>query len=263
MSSIHFFKQKKSSGEKISMVTCYDHWSAKLINSTPIDCILVGDSLAMVMHGHPSTLPATVDLMALHTQAVVRGAPQKFIVGDLPFLSYRKDLASNMDAIAKLMTAGAHAVKLEGARGNLDFVRHVVESGVPVMGHLGLTPQSIHQIGGFQVQGRSNNQFQQILDDAVALEKAGCFALVLECVPVALAKEITATLNIPTIGIGAGLGTDGQVLVLQDMLGMNPDFKPKFLRTYLNGGDLIREALTRYHAEVVGQTFPSEKESYL
>ena len=263
MISLSHFKIAKQQGKKVSMVTCYDHWSAKIINASDIDCILVGDSLAMVMHGHKTTLSATVDLMSLHTEAVVRGAPNKFIVGDMPFMSYRKDLKSNMEAVEKIMQAGAHAIKLEGAAGNLDLVKHIVSSGVPVMGHLGLTPQSIHQLGGFKVQGKSQTEYLQILQDAKDLEQAGCFAIVLECVPSALAEEITQTLKIPTIGIGAGQKVDGQVLVLQDMLGMNPDFKPKFLRQYMNGFSAIKQALNSYHQEVTAVEFPSEKETYL
>ena len=172
---IQDFKAYKNEGRKISMVTCYDHWSARIINTTEIDCVLVGDSLAMVMHGHPTTINATTAMMALHTAAVVRGATEKFIVADLPFLSYRKSLSENMNAVEQLMQAGAHALKLEGARGNLELVRHIVDSGVPVMGHLGLTPQSIHQLGGFKVQGRGQKEYLDVVQDAQALEEAGCF----------------------------------------------------------------------------------------
>lgn len=260
---IQDFKQYKKSARKISMITSYDFWSASLINSSDIDLILVGDSAAMVMHGFTSTLNADTELMALHTASVAKGAPNKFIVGDMPFLSFRKGISEGTEAAGKLMKAGAHAIKLEGARGHLDLVHHLVESGIPVMGHLGLTPQSIHQIGGFKVQGRMPEEFNQILEDAVALEKAGCFALVLECVPALLAEKITQKLEIPTIGIGAGPNTDGQVLVLQDMLGMNNNFSPKFLRRYLDGHSLIVNALNEYHKDVQEISFPSEKETYL
>jgi len=259
---IQDFVGKKQKGQKISMVTCYDYSFARILADSEVDCLLVGDSLAMVMHGHPTTLNASVKLMALHTAAVARGASNKFIVGDLPFLSYRKDLSSNMTAIGEIMKAGAHAVKLEGARGNLKLIEHTVDSGVPVMGHLGLTPQSIHQLGGFKVQGKEQKEHDQIIQDAIDLEKAGCFSLVLECVPMALAKEISKTLKIPTIGIGAGVHTDGQVLVLQDMLGMNKDFHPKFLRTYMNGFEQIKSAFNQFHQDVSSEVFPSEKESY-
>lgn len=260
---IQDFKTRKNTGKKISMVTCYDFWSALIIEKSDVDLILVGDSGAMVMHGHSSTLNADMPMMVAHTAAVAKGAPSKFIVGDMPFLSFRKGIAEGVEAAGQLMKAGAHAVKLEGARGHLDLVHHLVESGIPVMGHLGLTPQSIHQLGGFKVQGRMPEEFQQILEDAFALQKAGCFSIVLECVPAPLAEEITKKLQIPTIGIGAGSVTDGQVLVLQDMLGMNAQFSPKFLRRYLDGHSLILNALNEYHQDVLNVSFPAEKETYL
>lgn len=259
---IHDFLAKKQNGEKISMLTCYDYSFAKIMNESQVDCILVGDSLSMVMHGHPTTLNATTELMALHTAAVARGANKKFIIGDLPFLSYRMDLANNMKSMGKIMRAGAHAVKLEGAKGNLELIKHCVESGIPVMGHLGLTPQSIHQLGGFKVQGKNPEQYDDILHDALSLQKAGCFAVVLECVPAKLAKEISKSLKIPTIGIGGGVDCDGQVLVLQDMLGMNNDFTPKFLKKYLDGFDVIKQAFDSYHTDVLAKKFPTDKESY-
>lgn len=259
---IHDFAARKQKGQKLSMVTCYDYSFAKILADSEVDCLLVGDSLAMTMHGFSTTLNASVKLMALHTAAVARGASNKFIVGDLPFLSYRKDLTSNMTAIGAIMKAGAHAVKLEGAQGNLELIEHTVASGVPVMGHLGLTPQSVHQLGGFKVQGKEKCDQEQITKDALALEKAGCFALVLECVPAKLSQEISKTLTIPTIGIGAGLHCDGQVLVLQDMLGMNKEFHPKFLRTYMSGFEQIKSAFNQFHRDVSSEAFPSEKESY-
>ncbi len=260
--SIHDFKEKKQRREKISMITCYDSWSARLIAQSEVDCVLVGDSLAMVMHGHSSTLPADPGLMALHTAAVVRGAPEAFVVGDLPFLSYRKSLADSVAAVEALMKAGAQAVKLEGAYGNETLIEHLHHSGVPVMGHIGLTPQSVHSLGGFKVQGREDSQARKLLEQAKTLEQSGCFALVLECIPMELAKTITQELSIPTIGIGAGPDTDGQVLVLQDMLGMNSGFQPKFLRQYLKGQELIVQALNQYHQDVTNQNFPSPEESY-
>lgn len=259
---IQDFAAKKQKGQKISMVTCYDYSFARILADSEVDCLLVGDSLAMTMHGFSTTLNASVKLMALHTAAVARGASNKFIVGDLPFMSYRKDLTSNMTAIADVMKAGAHAVKLEGAVGNLELIEHTVASGVPVMGHLGLTPQSVHQLGGFKVQGKDKRDQEQIMKDALALEKAGCFAVVLECVPAKLSEEISKALSIPTIGIGAGVHCDGQVLVLQDMLGMNKEFHPKFLRTYLNGFEQIKSAFNQFHRDVSSEAFPSEKESY-
>ncbi len=256
------FYEKKKQQQKISMITCYDYSFAQVLNETAIDVLLVGDSLAMTMHGFSTTLNASVEMMAMHTAAVVRGAPKKFVVADLPFCSYRKGLTANMNAVEKIMQTGAQALKLEGADGNLKLIRHMVDSGIPVMAHLGLTPQSIHQLGGFKVQGRDEKAREKIKQQALQLQEAGCFSLVLECVPSLLANEITEALEIPTIGIGAGVGTDGQVLVLQDLLGMNKNFRPKFLKTYCKGFDLFTEAFNRYHEEVLTQRFPSEKESY-
>lgn len=262
MKTILDFHEKKIKQQKISMITCYDYTFARIVADSDIDCILVGDSLAMVMHGHKTTLNASVNMMALHTAAVVRGAGDKFVIGDLPFMSYRKGLTANMTYVEKIMKAGAHAVKLEGAAGNIELVRHLVDSGVPVMGHLGLTPQSVNQLGGFKVQGRDEKAQKKIKEQALQLQDAGAFSIVLECVPTKLATDITAALEIPTIGIGAGPHCDGQVLVLQDMLGMNQGFKPKFVKTYFEGFDSMKNAFNKYHQEVSDGIFPSEKESY-
>lgn len=262
MNTILDFQKKKINKQKITMVTGYDFTFAKIIQKTNVDCILVGDSLAQVMHGHSTTLKATAQLMALHTAAVVRGLPNKFVIADMPFLSTRKGLKHMMDCVELVMKAGAHSIKIEGADGHLSFIPHIVQSGVPVMGHLGLTPQSIHQLGGPKIQGRKLEQATKILNDALALENAGCFAVVLECIPSALAAEITAALKIPTIGIGAGVDTDGQVLVLQDMLGMNPDFHPKFLKKYLNGSELITKAINTYVTDVETKNFPTLEHAY-
>src|SRR5260370_24266035 len=216
----------------------------------------------MVLHGHPTTLSATTAMMALHTAAVARGAPTKFIVADLPFLSYRKRLKDAMDSVQELMSAGAHAVKLEGVRGHADIVRHIVESGGPVMGHLGLTPQSINLLGGMKVQARTDAAVEILAGQARELEEAGCFSLVLECVPSAAAPKVTGLLAIPTIGIGAGPNVDGQVLVYQDVLGLNPGFKPKFLRVYANTFEVIQAALNAYDRDVKGGGFPLHSESY-
>lgn len=256
------FQEKKRQKKNLSMVTCYDYSFAQILNESNVDSLLVGDSLAMTMHGFKTTLNASVNMMALHTAAVVRGAPNKLVIADLPFCSYRKSLTANMNAVEKVMKAGAQAIKLEGADGNLQLVRHIVDSGVPVMGHLGLTPQSVHQLGGFKVQGRDDKAKIKIKEQSLALQEAGCFSLVFECVPSALATDITAILDIPTIGIGAGSGTDGQVLVLQDLLGMTKGFKPKFLKTYWNGFDALKDIFNKYHEEVVEGRFPTEKESY-
>lgn len=256
------FQERKRQGKKISMVTCYDYTFARLLNESAVDTILVGDSGAMVMHGHSTTLNADIPLMALHTAAVVRGAPKKLVIADLPFLSYRKSLSENVEAAGALMRAGAQALKLEGAAGNLELVHHLVQSGIPIMGHLGLTPQSIHQLGGFRVQGREERAANLLMQQSKELQDAGCFGLVLECVPSAVAGPIAKALDIPVIGIGAGLDVDGQVLVLQDMLGMNPGFQPKFLRKYFNGVEELTKAFNHFHEDVTSKNFPSVKESY-
>ncbi len=269
------FKKRKKSGQKISMVTVYDYTSACIAARTDIDVLLVGDSAAMTMHGFASTLPATIEMMELHSTSVARAVQaqsasslndaqktKKFVVADLPFLSYRKDLRANVEAAERLMRTGAHAVKLEGAVGNEDFVRHLVESGVPVMGHIGLTPQSVHQLGGFRVQGREVSDAERLLAAARSLEEAGAFSIVLECVPSALARQITQNLSIPTIGIGAGPDTDGQVLVWQDLLGLNTEFRPRFVRSYCAGAEIFTQALNSYARDVSSGAFPSLKESY-
>jgi 3-methyl-2-oxobutanoate hydroxymethyltransferase len=256
------FQKMKSEGRKISMVTCYDYSSARAVADSNIDCILVGDSLATVMHGHPTTLTVTTAMMAMHTAAVARGAPAKFIVADLPFLSYRKGLKDAMGSVQELMCAGAHAVKLEGVRGHAEIVRHIVDSGVPVMGHLGLTPQSINMLGGMKVQARTDTAVEILAGQARELEDAGCFSVVLECVPSEAARKVTDLLKIPTIGIGAGPSVSGQVLVFHDVLGFNPGFKPKFLRTYANAFGVILAALNAYDRDVKDGHFPSESESY-
>jgi len=256
-------KTQKLANQKLTMVTCYDFWSARLLNETPIDMILVGDSAAMVMHGFEDTLPATVELMRVHVQAVRRGASGKFIIADLPFLSYHGSLQANIENIKSLMQAGAHGVKLEGYNESIgELISHLSRSGIPVMGHIGLTPQSLHALGGFRVQGRDADQGQRLISDARGLEAAGCFAVVLECVPGDLAAEISKSISIPTIGIGAGRDCDGQVLVLHDLLGLNPGFRPKFLRQYLNGAELIQNAVQTYCGDVRTGKFPSQEETY-
>ena len=256
------FLHAKSEGRRLSMITCYDYTFARLLAKSPVDGILVGDSAAMVMHGHASTLAINVEMMRLHTEAVVRGAGGKFVIADMPFLSFRKGLAAALDSAHLLMTAGAQAVKLEGVDGHEDVVQRMVQSGMPVMGHLGMQPQSVHAYGGFKVQGRSDGAARDIVRQAAALEELGAFSIVLECVPAELAREITAALRIPTIGIGAGAGCDGQILVLQDLLGMNVDFQPKFSRPFMNGSGAILDAVARYDAAVKDGTFPSAEESY-
>jgi 3-methyl-2-oxobutanoate hydroxymethyltransferase len=261
MSILDFYNKKKS-GEKISVITCYDYTSARIIAATNIDCILVGDSVAMTMHGFKDTLSATLEMMCMHTAAVARGALNKFIVADLPFMSYRKTLDVSIEAVQTLMRAGANAVKLEGADGNLELIKHLTESGVPVMGHIGLTPQFVNALGGYKVQGKTVDGAEKLLEQAIQLQDAGCFSIVLECVPATLAKKITSALAIPTIGIGAGSDADGQVLVYQDLLGMNDAFKPKFVKQYVGGFDYIRDGINHYVKEIQSGEFPQYEHSY-
>jgi len=255
-----FFLKQKHSGHKLSMVTCYDYSFARLLSKSSVDAILVGDSAVMVVHGHTSTLSASVELMRLHTEAVARGAGEKFVITDMPFLSYRKGIPAALDAAHTLLNAGAQALKLEGVDGHEDVIQRLVQSGVPVMGHLGLQPQSINACG-YRVQGRGERS-REIVRQALALEELGAFAVVLECIPSALAQEITSALRIPTIGIGAGCGCDGQILVLQDLLGMNIDFQPKFVRPFLDGADSVIGAVTSFDQAVKAGTFPSLEHSY-
>jgi 3-methyl-2-oxobutanoate hydroxymethyltransferase len=260
--NIHDFYQKKCALDKISMVTCYDYTSARILAQTSIDCLLVGDSVAMTMHGFKDTLSATVEMMCFHTAAVSRGAGTKFIVSDMPFLSYRKSINLNMAAAHKLMTRGANALKMECATGNLKLIRHLTESGIPVMGHLGLTPQFMHVLGGYKVQGITQESANRITEDALLLQEAGCFALVLECVPSALAQSVTKLLTIPTIGIGAGPYTDGQVLVFQDLLGLNMDFTPKFVKTFINGQQQLKQGIEAFIQSIKSGEFPLHEHCY-
>lgn len=262
MFNVTGFKKRKSSGTPISMVTCYDAWSAKILDETEIDCLLVGDSLAVVMHGFDSTVHATIEMMELHVAAVARGSKNKFIVADMPFLSCSQGLQPAMAAVQRLMQAGAHAVKIEGAEHQLPIIQQIVEAGVPVMGHLGLTPQSIHNLGGHRVQGKDPATHQRIIKASKALEDAGCFALVLECVPNKLGDCVSKSIGIPTIGIGAGPLTDGQVLVLQDLIGSDPTFTPKFLRRYADSHALVGQSVQQFHQDVVSHDFPAPTESY-
>lgn len=243
------------------MLTCYDYSTAKIVEESPVDALLVGDSLAMTIYGAPTTLEASLEQMAGHTRAVARGS-KKFLVSDLPFLSYRKGLKAGVEAVEVLMKSGASAVKLEGVRGNEVLVRHLTESGVPVMGHVGLTPQFVNSFGGYKVQGKTKARTEKIIEEAKTLEDCGCFAVVVECVPRSLGALMAEVLTIPVIGIGAGPETDGQILVLQDCLGMNTDFKPRFSRAFLEGSALIREALKQYHEAITEGQFPSEEESF-
>lgn len=262
MKTIDGFQKMKSAGVPLTLVTCYDYTSAKIVNATEVDAILVGDSAAMVMHGYDTTVHADIPMMEQHVAAVRRGAPDKFIIGDMPFLAHQKGLESTMDSVAALIKAGAQAVKIEGLDTRRDIISPLVLSGIPVMGHLGLTPQSVHQFGGYKLQGRGPAAGQRLLQDAHELQERGCFSLVLEMIPAALAKKITDSIMIPTIGIGAGRATSGQILVFQDVLGLNIDFTPKFLRTYLDGFGLIKHALDTFTNDVKTLKYPAEKESF-
>ncbi|MCS6971617.1 MAG: 3-methyl-2-oxobutanoate hydroxymethyltransferase [Turneriella sp.] len=259
--NIQDFAKKKSLGEKIAVVTCYDYAFARLLARTSIDAILVGDSLGNVMQGHANTLPVTVEEMVYHARIVRRGAPQAFLIVDLPFLSYQtsvRDAVANAGRIIK--ETGADAVKLEGLF--LPQIRALIKSGIPVMGHLGFTPQSLLAFGGYRVQGKTPSSAENILRAAAALEKAGVFAIVLEMVPTELAGRVTASLSIPTIGIGAGDLTDGQVLVLNDLLGLDPDFSPRFVRRYANLSASVISAVEQYAADVRERKFPNEQERF-
>jgi 3-methyl-2-oxobutanoate hydroxymethyltransferase len=256
------FIRYKLQRKAITMVTCYDSWSATLLSGTDVDCLLVGDSAAMVMHGYDSTLPADIPMISEHTSAVRRGWRESFIVSDMPFLSCRRTVEQAVDDAGELMRSGANAVKIEGIRGQEHIISHIVESGIPVMGHLGLTPQAVHKLGGYRVQGRKQEQAERIQEEARAVEACGCFALVLECVPSPLAEEIARELSIPVIGIGAGAEVDGQVLVLQDLLGLSSGDMPKFVRTFADGRSWFTQAVSSFTSGVRSDSFPSEKESY-
>jgi len=260
---IHDFVNKKKNQQKISMITCYDYPSARLISQSNIDCVLVGDSVAMAVHGHDSTIMATMEMMTLHTAAVARGLKDQFLVSDLPFLSNHISSKHTMQCARGLLQAGAHALKLENADTMIcDTIKNLVRAGVPIMGHIGLTPQSVHQLGGYRVQGKTTAQAASLLEQAHALQDAGCFALVIECTPAAVAKTISDALTIPVIGIGAGAQTDGQVLVWHDALGLQSDFKPRFVKTFLNSSEHCLNAINQYVAEVQQQTFPGPEHQY-
>src|SRR5262245_55917876 len=261
--TIHTLRQKKRVGEKLTMLTCYDATFARLLDDAGVDILLVGDSLGMVIQGHPTTLPVSLDDMIYHTRAVARGARRAQIVGDLPFMSYQTSLDEAMRSAGRLVKEGnAEAVKLEGGAQHAELIRRLVAVGIPVMGHLGLTPQSFHQLGGFKVQGHDEDGARRLLEDARVLEQAGAYAIVLEGIPLEVAREITQSVAVPTIGIGAGPHCDGQVLVIYDLLGMNEEFKPRFVRRYENLALRIRTAVDEYVGEVKTGRFPSEEESF-
>ncbi|MBD5359630.1 MAG: 3-methyl-2-oxobutanoate hydroxymethyltransferase [Bacteroides sp.] len=255
--------QMKQQGEKIAMLTAYDYSMAKLIDEAGIDAILIGDSAANVMAGYSTTLPMTLDHMIYHAQCVVRGVKRAFVVCDLPFGTYQGDSLKALEsAIRVVKESGAEAVKIEGGEEIIDSVKRIVNAGIPVMGHLGLTPQSINAFGTYALRAKSEAEAAKLKVDAMMLQEAGCFALVLEKIPADLATEVTKMLSIPTIGIGAGSGTDGQVLVMQDMLGINQGFAPKFLRRYAEIGETIKQAVGSYVSDVKAVDFPSASEQY-
>jgi 3-methyl-2-oxobutanoate hydroxymethyltransferase len=261
--TIHSLRGQKARGEKIAMITAYDATFARLLDEAGADILLVGDSLGMVIQGNDTTLPVTVDDMIYHCRAVARGTRRAQVVGDMPFMSYQESVEQGVRNAGRLMKeGGAHAVKLEGGAQHAELVRRLVATGIPVMGHIGLTPQSFHQMGGFKVQGREDGATERLIADARALEAAGAYALVLEGIPAEVAAAVTAAVEIPTIGIGAGVGCDGQVLVIYDLLGMDDKFKPKFVRRYAELGAAIRDACGRFIGDVRAGAFPSAAESF-
>ncbi|HRV51732.1 MAG TPA: 3-methyl-2-oxobutanoate hydroxymethyltransferase [Bacteroidia bacterium] len=259
----HVLQEMKRNGEKIAMLTAYDFSLARILDHAGIDVLLVGDSASNVMAGHETTLPITLDQMIYHASSVVRAVQRALVVVDLPFGSYQGNSKEALQSAIRIMKeSGAHAVKLEGGREVKESIERILTAGVPVMGHLGLTPQSIYKFGTYVVRAREEEEAQRLVEDAHTLEQAGCFAIVLEKIPATLAARVAQEVKIPIIGIGAGNGVDGQVLVLHDMLGINNEFHPRFLRRYLNLYDEIKSATGRYIAEVKNRDFPNEKEQY-
>ncbi len=259
----HQLQEMKRRGEKISMLTAYDYTMAKIIDHAGIDVILVGDSASNVMAGHETTLPITLDQMIYHASSVVRAVDRALVVVDLPFGSYQGNSKEALTSAIKIMKeSGAHAVKMEGGREIKDSIERILSAGIPVMGHLGLTPQSIYKFGTYTVRAKEEEEAKRLLEDAKILEESGCFALVLEKIPAKLAQKVATTISIPVIGIGAGGGVDGQVLVTHDMLGMTHEFSPRFLRRYLNLYDSMGNAFQQYIKDVKSRDFPNDGEQY-
>jgi 3-methyl-2-oxobutanoate hydroxymethyltransferase len=259
----HILQNMKANGERISMITAYDFSFARLFDQAGIDVILVGDSASNVMAGHETTLPITLDQMIYHASSVIRGVTRSLVIVDLPFGSYQSNSKEALISAIRIMKeTGAHGVKLEGGEEVLESVKRILAAGVPVMGHLGLTPQSIYKFGTYTVRAKEEMEAKKLKSDALLLEEAGCFALVLEKIPAMLAKEVAENVRIPVIGIGAGKYCDGQVLVMHDLLGINTEFKPRFLRQYLNLHEPITQAVKRYIQDVKSNDFPSEQEQY-
>jgi 3-methyl-2-oxobutanoate hydroxymethyltransferase len=261
--TIRTLARMRAQGEKVVMVTAYDATMARILDDAGTDVLLVGDSLGMVVQGHDSTLPVTLDHVVYHTAAVRRGAKRAHVVADMPFMSYQAGLDEAVKNAGRLVAeGGAESVKLEGGVEYADVVQRIVRAGIPVMGHIGLTPQSVHKLGGYVVQGKSAEQAERLLEDALALEAAGCYALVLECVPMEVAEAITEALRIPTIGIGAGAGCSGQVLVCYDLLGFNPDFAPKFVKRFADGYGALKGAAEDFVTEVRSGAFPAPEHGF-
>jgi 3-methyl-2-oxobutanoate hydroxymethyltransferase len=255
--------EMKSNGEKISMLTAYDYTMAKIVDTAGIDVILVGDSASNVMAGHETTLPITLDQMIYHASSVVRAVERALVVVDLPFGSYQSDSKEALRSSIRIMKeSGGHAVKLEGGKEIKESIKKILNAGIPVMGHLGLTPQSIYKFGTYTVRAKEEEEAEKLIEDAKLLEHLGCFALVLEKIPAHLAKQVAESISIPVIGIGAGGGVDGQVLVIHDMLGMNNEFSPRFLRRYMNLYDGMTTAISQYVADVKSEDFPNTNEQY-
>ncbi len=255
--------EMKKNGEKISMLTAYDYSMAKIVDSAKVDVILVGDSASNVMAGHETTLPITLDQMIYHAMSVIRGVERALVVVDIPFGSYQSDPKEALRSAIRIMKeSGAHAVKLEGGVEIKESVKRILKAGIPVMGHLGLTPQSIYKFGTYSVRAKEEEEADKLMEDAHLLEKLGCFAIVLEKIPAALTKKVSESLTIPTIGIGGGKHADGQVLVIHDLLGMTHEFNPRFLRRYMNLYEDMGNAISKYVADVKGRDFPSDEEQY-
>lgn len=253
----------KSNGEKISMLTAYDYTMAKIVDGAGIDVILVGDSASNVMAGHETTLPITLDQMIYHASSVIRAIERALVVVDIPFGSYQSDPKEALRSAIRIMKeSGAHAVKMEGGKEVKESIKRIINAGIPVMGHLGLTPQSIYKFGTYTVRAKEEAEAEKLKEDAILLEKAGCFGIVLEKIPAKLATEVASSISIPVIGIGAGNGVDGQVLVLHDMLGMTHEFNPRFLRRYMNLYEGMTKAIQQYVSDVKSVDFPSDKEQY-
>ena len=261
--TIKFLEQMKSKGEKISMLTAYDYSFAKIIDEAGVDIILVGDSASNVMAGHETTLPITLDQMIYHASSVIRAVKRALVVVDLPFGTYQSDSQEALKSAIRIMKeSGAHAVKLEGGHLAKESIERIIQAGIPVMGHLGLTPQSIYKFGTYTVRAKEDEEAKTLISDSKMLEKVGCFSIVLEKIPNKLAKKVTSSLKLPIIGIGAGSHVDGQVLVSHDMLGMNKDFSPRFLRRYLDLNSLVSNAVKKYLKDIKDGNFPNKEEQY-